>query len=127
MGYETKKVLIVDDSSLMRHVIKKNLEQLGFNESNLSHAEDGQSAMEKLDDDSVDLVISDWIMPKMNGIEFLKKVRSKDSIKNLPFLLVTSEANVESIMEAVKEGVSHHIVKPFSAKQLEEKIKQIFQ
>ncbi len=66
-------------------------------------------------------------MPKMNGIEFLKKVRSKDSIKNLPFLLVTSEADVESIMEAVKEGVSHYIVKPFSAKQLEEKIKQIFQ
>ncbi len=59
MGYETKNVLIVDDSSLMRYVIINNLEQLGFNESNLSHAEDGQSAMEKLDDDSVDLVISD--------------------------------------------------------------------
>ena len=126
MGYEAKKVLVVDDSSVMRQIIKNNLKQLGFIQANLVDAEDGQSALKKLGEDPADLVISDWNMPKMTGIEFLKKVRSDGSLKGVPFLMVTSEADKEKIMEAVKEGVSQYIVKPFNAKQLEEKIKEIF-
>jgi two-component system chemotaxis response regulator CheY len=102
------------------------LKQLGFVQTNLIDAEDGQSALKKLGDESADLVISDWNMPKMTGIEFLKAVRSDGGLKELPFLMVTSEADKEKIMEAVKEGVSQYIVKPFNAKQLEEKIKEIF-
>ncbi|NIQ01519.1 MAG: response regulator [Nitrospinaceae bacterium] len=127
MGYETKKVIVVDDSSVMRQIIKNNLKQLGFDQSNLTDAEDGEQALKKIGENGVDLVISDWNMPKMTGIEFLKEVRASDgSLKDLPFLMVTSEADKEKIMEAVQAGVNQYIVKPFNATQLEEKIKEIF-
>ncbi len=126
MGFEAKKVLVVDDSSVMRQIIKNNLKQLGFDHGNLTDAEDGQMGLKKLTEGGIDLVISDWNMPKMTGIEFLKAVRSDGSLKGTPFLMVTSEADKEKIMEAVKAGVSQYIVKPFNANQLEEKIKEIF-
>jgi len=126
MGYETKKVIVVDDSSVMRQIIKNNLKQLGFEQSNLLDAEDGEQALKKINEDDVDLVISDWNMPRMTGIEFLKAVRADGALKELPFLMVTSEADKEKIMEAVQAGVNQYIVKPFNATQLEEKIKEIF-
>lgn len=126
MGYETKKVIVVDDSSVMRQIIKNNLKQLGFEQSNLVDAEDGEQALKKISEDPIDLVISDWNMPKMTGIEFLRAVRSDGGLKELPFLMVTSEADKEKIMEAVQAGVNQYIVKPFNATQLEEKIKEIF-
>ncbi len=126
MGYETKKVIVVDDSSVMRQIIKNNLKQLGFEQSNLVDAEDGEQALKKMNEDDVDLVISDWNMPKMTGIEFLREIRADGSMKELPFLMVTSEADKEKIMEAVQAGVNQYIVKPFNATQLEEKIKEIF-
>ena len=126
MGYETKKVIVVDDSSVMRQIIKNNLKQLGFEQSNLVDAEDGEQALKKITEDAIDLVISDWNMPKMTGIDFLKAVRADGALKELPFLMVTSEADKEKIMEAVQAGVNQYIVKPFNATQLEEKIKEIF-
>ena len=126
MEYNSKTVLVVDDSPVMRQIIKNNLKQLGFVQDNMVDAEDGQSALNKLGEQPADLVISDWNMPKMTGIEFLKKVRSEGPVKSVPFLMVTSEADKEKIMEVVKEGVSQYIVKPFNAKQLEEKIVEIF-
>jgi two-component system chemotaxis response regulator CheY len=126
MGYETKKVMVVDDSSVMRQIIKNNLKQLGFDQTNLLDAEDGEQALKKINEDEVDLVISDWNMPKMTGIDFLKAVRADGSLKELPFLMVTSEADKEKIMEAVQAGVNQYIVKPFNATQLEEKIREIF-
>ncbi|MBI4384346.1 MAG: response regulator [Nitrospinae bacterium] len=124
MSYETKKVMVVDDSSVMRQIIKNNLKQLGFN--HISDAEDGAMGLKKLGEEPVDLIVSDWNMPKMTGIEFLKAVRADAKFKGIPFLMVTSEADKEKIMEAVQAGVSQYIVKPFNANQLEEKIKQIF-
>ncbi|MBI4389329.1 MAG: response regulator [Nitrospinae bacterium] len=124
MSYETKKVMVVDDSSVMRQIIKNNLKQLGF--SHISDAEDGAMGLKKLGEEPVDLIVSDWNMPKMTGIEFLKAVRADAKYKAIPFLMVTSEADKEKIMEAVQAGVSQYIVKPFNANQLEEKIKQIF-
>ncbi len=124
--YDTKKVLVVDDSSVMRQIIKNNLKQLGFDKDNLLDAQDGQEALNHLDARGIDLVISDWNMPRMTGIEFLRSVRSNGSHKALPFLMVTSEADKEKIMEAVQAGVNQYIVKPFNATQLEEKIKEIF-
>ncbi|MBT5471702.1 MAG: response regulator [Nitrospina sp.] len=123
MGYEGKKVLVVDDSAVMRQIIKKNLKELGF--SDLSEAEDGAAGLKKAGEEPVDLIVSDWNMPNMTGLEFLKAVRADDKLKGINFIMVTSEADKEKIMEAVQAGVNQYIVKPFNAMQLEEKIKAI--
>jgi two-component system chemotaxis response regulator CheY len=123
MGYEGKKVLVVDDSAVMRQIIKKNLKELGFTE--LSEAEDGAAGLKKAGEEPVDLIVSDWNMPNMTGLEFLKAVRADAGIKGTAFIMVTSEADKEKIMEAVQAGVNQYIVKPFNAVQLEEKIKAI--
>ncbi len=124
MAYDGKKVLVVDDSSVMRQIIKKNLKELGFND--ISDAEDGIAGLKKLGESPFDLVVSDWNMPKMTGIEFLKEVRKDSGLKGTAFIMVTSEADKSKIVEAVEAGVSQYIVKPFNANQLEEKIKSIF-
>ena len=123
MGYEGKKVLVVDDSAVMRQIIKKNLKELGFSE--LSEAENGAAGLKKAGEEPVDLIVSDWNMPNMTGLEFLKAVRADAGLKGIAFIMVTSEADKEKIMEAVKAGVNQYIVKPFNAIQLEEKIKAI--
>ena len=123
MGYEGKKVLVVDDSAVMRQIIKKNLKELGFGE--LSEAENGAAGLKKAGEEPVDLIVSDWNMPNMTGLEFLKAVRADTSLKGIAFIMVTSESDKEKIMEAVKAGVNQYIVKPFNAIQLEEKIKAI--
>lgn len=123
---ESKKVLVVDDSNVMRQIIKNNLKQLGFKPDNITDAEDGAVGLRKVGESPVDLIVSDWNMPKMTGIEFLKAVRADAKLKDIKFLMVTSETEKEKIMEAVQAGVSQYIVKPFNANQLEEKIKQIF-
>ena len=123
MGYEGKKVLVVDDSAVMRQIIKKNLKELGFSE--LSEAENGAAGLKKASEEPVDLIVSDWNMPNMTGLEFLKAVRADASLKGIAFIMVTSEADKEKIMEAVQAGVNQYIVKPFNAMQLEEKIKTI--
>ena len=126
MGYETRKVMVVDDSSVMRQIIKNNLKQLGFDLENLLDAGDGEEALTKIGVGVVDLIISDWNMPRMTGIDFLKTIRADEALKEIPFLMVTSEADKEKIMEAVQAGVNQYIVKPFNANQLEEKIREIF-
>jgi two-component system chemotaxis response regulator CheY len=126
MGYETRKVMVVDDSSVMRQIIKNNLKQLGFELENLLDAGDGEEALTKIGVGNVDLIISDWNMPRMTGIDFLKTIRADEALKEIPFLMVTSEADKEKIMEAVQAGVNQYIVKPFNANQLEEKIREIF-
>ncbi|MFQ5717387.1 MAG: response regulator [Nitrospinales bacterium] len=123
---DSKKVLVVDDSNVMRQIIKNNLKQLGFKPENISDADDGAAGFKKAGDEKFDLIVSDWNMPKMTGIDFLKAVRADDKLKGVPFLMVTSETEKEKIVEAVQAGVSQYIVKPFNANQLEEKIKQIF-
>jgi len=123
MGYEGKKVLVVDDSAVMRQIIKKNLKELGFGE--LLEAENGAAGLKKAGEEPIDLIVSDWNMPNMTGLEFLKAVRADASLKGIAFIMVTSESDKEKIMEAVKAGVNQYIVKPFNAIQLEEKIKAI--
>ena len=99
MGYEGKKVLVVDDSAVMRQIIKKNLKELGF--ADLVEAEDGAAGLKKAGEGGFDLIVSDWNMPNMTGLEFLKAVREDDAIKGTAFIMVTSEADKEKIMEAV--------------------------
>ncbi|NLY41054.1 MAG: response regulator [Desulfovibrionales bacterium] len=119
------RVLIVDDFSTMRRIIKNILRQLGFN--NIQEADDGTSAWEILTKDQIDFIISDWNMPQMTGIELLRKVRASEEFADLPFLMVTAEAQQENIIEAVQAKVSNYIVKPFTAETLGQKINKIFE
>ncbi|MDD3553997.1 MAG: chemotaxis response regulator CheY [Deltaproteobacteria bacterium] len=118
------KVLIVDDFATMRRIVKNILTQLGF--KNFIEADDGSTAWDILQKEQVDFIVSDWNMPKMTGIELLKKVRADERFQNLPFLMVTAEAQKENIVEAVKARVSNYIVKPFTPETLSEKIEKIF-
>ena len=125
MAYDKNmKVLVVDDFSTMRRIVKNILRQLGF--VNIVEADDGTTAVGILEREKVDLIISDWNMPQMTGIELLRHVRSSEEIKDTPFLMVTAEAQQENIIEAVKAKVSNYIVKPFTADTLNEKIEKIF-
>ena len=108
----------------MRDVIAHMLRQLGFR--NVYTAIDGIVAYRMLKNAEFDFVVSDWNMPNMTGIQLLKAIRQNDSLKTLPVLLVTAENKKKQIMEAAKSGVNSFIVKPFSAAELEKKIKIIF-
>jgi two-component system, chemotaxis family, chemotaxis protein CheY len=123
MAYKDMTVLIVDDFLTMRRIVRKILRDLQF--ENIIEAEDGTAAVEVLGAHKIDLIVSDWNMPKMTGLELLKHVRSQDTTKDLPFLMVTAEAQKENIVEAVKAKVSNYIVKPFTAATLEEKLAKI--
>ena len=123
MAYKDMTVLIVDDFLTMRRIVRKILRDLQF--ENIIEAEDGTAAVEVLGAHKIDLIVSDWNMPKMTGLELLKHVRSQDTTKDLPFLMVTAEAQKENIVEAVKAKVSNYIVKPFTAATLEEILAKI--
>jgi len=114
------KVLVVDDFATMRKIIKNVLKQI--NVENVLEAENGKHALTVLSGETVDLIISDWIMPEMTGIEFLKACKSDENIKKIPFIMVTAEAQKDNIMEAIKSGVDNYIVKPFTPDKLREAI-----
>jgi len=118
------RILVVDDFASMRKIIKGLLKQIGF--QNIEEADDGSTALEKLKIGEFDLVICDWNMPKVPGIEVLKAIRNDPRLKDLPFLMVTAEAKKDNVMEAVKAGVNQYIVKPFTAETLKKKIEKIF-
>jgi len=116
------KILVVDDFATMRKVIRNLLKQVGY--ENIAEAEDGVTALKALKSQKIDLIISDWNMPNMTGIELLKEVRADEELKPTPFLMVTAEALQDNVIAAVKAGVSNYIVKPFTAEVLNEKIKK---
>lgn len=117
------KILVVDDFATMRRIVKNILVQLGY--KNIVEADDGTTAVEILKQEKVDMIISDWNMPKMTGLELLKHVRADADLANIPFLMVTAEAQQDNIILAVKAKVSQYIVKPFTAETLGEKINKI--
>ena len=118
------KILVVDDMSTMRRIVKNILKQLGFN--NLEEAENGQEALTKLKTDTYGFVVSDWNMPVMMGIDMLRAIRADESLRKIPVLMVTAEAQKENLMEAVQAGVSNYVVKPFTAETMQDKINKIF-
>ena len=118
------KVLVVDDFATMRRIVKNILTQLGY--KNLSEADDGTTALEVLKSEKIDMIISDWNMPKMTGLDLLKTVRADANMADMPFIMVTAEAQQDNIILAVKAKVSQYIVKPFTADTLSEKIDKIF-
>ena len=118
-------ILVVDDFPTMRRIVRTLLKELGF--SNVEEAEDGREALAKLREGQFDLVVSDWNMPNLDGLEMLKQIRADDALKHLPVLMVTAEAKKENIIAAAKAGASGYVVKPFTAATLEEKLTKIFE
>ena len=119
------KILIVDDFSTMRRIIKNLLRDLGFN--NTQEADDGNTGLPMLQTGNFDFLVTDWNMPGMTGIELLKAVRADPKLQSLPVLMVTAEAKKEQIVMAAQAGVNGYIVKPFTAQTLKEKIEKIFE
>jgi len=119
------KILIVDDVSTMRRIIKNLLRDLGFN--NIREAADGSTALQMLQNDNIDFLVTDWNMPGITGIDLLKAVRADETLSALPVLMLTAESNREQIIEAAQAGVNGYIVKPFTALTLKEKIDRIFE
>jgi CheY-like chemotaxis protein len=125
--YGDKKVMVIDDSKPMRQIIINNLAQAGFDKKNISQAEDGEDALAQLlADEKLDLIITDWHMPKMSGLELLEALKASNDTKNIPVLMVTSEVEKEKVMEAIQKGARHYILKPFNAIDLQSKVKAIF-
>ncbi|RMO67876.1 hypothetical protein ALP29_04423 [Pseudomonas syringae pv. avii] len=119
------KILIVDDFSTMRRIIKNLLRDLGF--TNTVEADDGLTAIPILNSGSIDFLVTDWNMPGMTGIDLLRHVRADEKLRSLPVLMVTAEAKREQIIEAAQAGVNGYVVKPFTALALKEKIEKIFE
>ncbi len=116
------RVLVVDDFATMRKIIKNLLKQIDID--TVTEAENGKQALEILRSEKIDLIISDWIMPEMTGIEFLKACKSDENMKKIPFIMVTAEAQKSSVIEAIKLGVDNYIVKPFTPEKLKEAIEK---
>ena len=123
MAYKDLVALVVDDFSTMRRIIRKILKDLQFQD--VLEAENGAEALKLLASNKVDVIVSDWNMPTMTGLELLKKVRADERLKGLPFLLVTAESQKENIIEAIQAKVSNYVVKPFSPAVLAEKLAKI--
>jgi two-component system chemotaxis response regulator CheY len=119
------KILTVDDFSTMRRIIRNILRQIGY--SNIAEAENGGAALNTLQTQEIDFVISDWNMPGMSGLELIQAIRADDKLKHIPVLMVTAEALKENVVEALKAGVNGYIVKPFTAETLKERIDAIFE
>lgn len=116
-------VLIVDDYKTMLRIIRNLLHEVGFR--NIDEASDGASALENLKSKQYDLVLSDWNMEPMTGLELLKRVRSDASLAQIPFIMVTAEAKTENVVAAKKAGVNNYIVKPFNAATLRSKLTSV--
>jgi two-component system chemotaxis response regulator CheY len=116
-------ILIVDDYKTMLRIIRNLLKQLGFN--NVDEATDGSMALQKLRDKDYGLVISDWNMEPMTGIQLLREVRADSKLKTLPFIMITAESKTENVVAAKEAGVNNYIVKPFNAATLKTKLSTV--
>ncbi len=118
------QVLIVDDYKTMLRIIHNLLKQIGF--QNIDEATDGAAALQKLRLKEYGLVISDWNMEPMTGLQLLKEVRADGKLKSTPFIMVTAESKTENVVAAKEAGVSNYIVKPFNAATLKQKLVSVF-
>ena len=119
----SQPVLVVDDYSTMRRILRSLLEQIGF--THIVEAEDGGTALNKLRAEPFGLVISDWNMEPMSGLQLLKAVRADAQLKALPFIMVTAESKPENVVAAKATGVNNYIVNPFNAETLSKKIETV--
>jgi two-component system chemotaxis response regulator CheY len=117
------RVMIVDDYNTMLRILRNLLRQLQFN--NVEEANDGNDALNKLRQGQYGLIISDWNMQPMTGIELLREVRGDEKLRHIPFIMVTAESKPENVVAAKQAGVSNYIVKPFNAETLKHKIASV--
>jgi len=123
-GEDVKTVMVVDDSRIMRNIVKNSFAVLKM-PVHFLEAEDGTRALQVLLSNKVDLILLDWNMPRLSGIDFLKKVRATEQYKTVPIVMVTSEASRLNVVEAVKAGATAYITKPFNDQKFMEKLAQI--
>jgi two-component system chemotaxis response regulator CheY len=114
------KILVVDDSSTMRRIIINTLNKIGY--SDYTEAANGREGVEKLAAVPIDMIITDWNMPEMSGVEFIRAVRANDQTKHLPVIMVTTNAAQEDIVQALDAGVNNYVVKPFTPDTIKERI-----
>jgi len=119
-----KTVMVVDDSRVMRNIVKNIFEELNI-PVHFLEAPDGQKALQILLENPIDLVLLDWNMPNLSGIDFLKKVRGMDRYKKIPIIMVTSEASKLNVVEAVREGVTAYVTKPINPQIFLDKLSKI--
>jgi two-component system chemotaxis response regulator CheY len=118
------KILVVDDSSTMRRIIVNTLARLGYKD--VVQAADGVEAWDALQaNEDIGVVITDWNMPNMNGLELVKKIRAQDKYKAMPIIMVTTEGGKKEVIIALKAGVNNYIVKPFTPQVLKEKLEGV--
>jgi two-component system chemotaxis response regulator CheY len=117
------KVLAVDDSATMRRIIKNQLKQSGVED--VDEAENGREALNLLSRGNYDLLITDWNMPEMTGLDLVMEVRKTDQCKQIPILMITTVSAKEDIVNALKAGVNNYVVKPFDAATLQAKVSQL--
>lgn len=121
------RVMLVDDFPSMRKIITDQLVTIGIHGKNIIQMKNGEEALEALRSGTeVDLILSDWVMPKMSGIDFLRTVRASPGIEPIPFVMLTSEGKKEQVVEAIKERVNGYIVKPSSIGTLTDKLNSLF-
>jgi two-component system, chemotaxis family, chemotaxis protein CheY len=125
----TTRILIIDDMSTMRQLVKAQLRTMGF--KNFYEAENGEQAFGVLQaqtkaQEGIELVLSDWNMPQLTGIDLLKRVRATPEYKELPFMLITAEGEQSQVLDAIKAGVSNYLVKPFTPASIQEKIAAVW-
>jgi two-component system chemotaxis response regulator CheY len=119
-----KTILVVDDSRIMRNIVKNTFAAMNI-PSQFVEASNGKDALVQLEKQAVDLVLLDWNMPELSGLEFLKRVRAMEKYKALPIIMVTSEAARYNVIEALKNGATDYIIKPVNEKNFREKISKI--
>ena len=119
-----KTILVVDDSRIMRNIVKNTFDLLKI-PVHYVEAEDGKRAIQILSENKVDLILLDWNMPNLSGIDFLKQIKSMDNYRDIPVIMVTSEAAKLNVIEAVKAGVTAYITKPIDDKVFMEKLSKI--
>ena len=117
------KVLVVDDSPTMRRIVANTLKRIGYPDT--EEAENGNDALNKLGEGTFELIVTDWNMPGMTGLEFVKSLRADGSYNDLPILMVTTRSAEEDVKEALQAGANSYIVKPFTPQVLKEKIESI--
>ncbi|MDR3167012.1 MAG: response regulator [Treponema sp.] len=119
-----KTILVVDDSRIMRNIVKNTFSQLKI-PCQFLEAGTGKEALQKLESQEVHLVLLDWNMPELSGLDFLKQVRLQEKYKKLPIIMVTSEAARYNVIEALKNGATDYIIKPVNERNFTEKLSKI--
>lgn len=115
--------LVVDDSSTMRRIICNTLHTIGY--SNVTEAEDGVDALKKMQEQHFDAIMTDWNMPRMNGLDLVRSARKMERYKDTPIVMITTEGGKREVITAIKEGVNNYIIKPFTPQILKEKLRDI--